>query len=88
MRAAILAILAIGTVTALNTAPAEARGLPYCIKGQGYPSSTGDCSFWTYEQCQETASGRFNYCDVNPFYAGPPPDDVAPRRPRNRRYGY
>ena len=58
MRAAILAVLAIGAVSAINTAPAQARDYPFCIKGQGYESYIGDCRFSTYEQCQATASGR------------------------------
>jgi hypothetical protein len=83
MRAAILAVLAIGAVSAINTAPAQARDYPFCIKGQGYESYIGDCRFSTYEQCQATASGRMNYCDVNPYYQG----DAAPTpRPRRGQY--
>ena len=74
MRAAILAVLAIGAVSAINTAPAQARDYPFCI---------GYCRFSTYEQCQATASGRMNYCDVNPYYQG----DAAPTpRPRRGQY--
>ena len=79
MRAAILAVLAIGAVSAINTAPAQARDYPFCIKGQGYESYIGDCRFSTYEQCQATASGRMNYCDVNPYYQGA--DTSAATRP-------
>jgi hypothetical protein len=86
MRAAILAVMAIGAVSAFATAPAQARDYPFCIKGQGYPSSLGDCSFSTYEQCEATASGRYNYCDVNPYYQGPAVyDEAAPPRPRHHR---
>ena len=68
MRAALLALMAIGTLSAIGTAPAEARDYPYCIKGKQWLSPVGDCSFDTYAQCQATASGRFAYCDTNPFY--------------------
>ena len=68
MRAALLAVMAIGTLSAIGTAPAEARDYPYCIKGRQWLSPLGDCSFSSYAQCQATASGRFAYCDVNPFY--------------------
>jgi hypothetical protein len=47
---------------------AQAWDYPYCIKGDYYESSIGDCSFATYQQCLATASGRRAYCDVNPFY--------------------
>ena len=66
----------------------QARDYPFCIKGDGYESSVGDCSFDTYEQCRATASGRLAYCDANPFYR-PQQDDrtVRPdvRRRINRR---
>lgn len=81
MRTAILAVLAVGAVSAISTSPAEARDYPFCIKGQGY-SYVGDCSFSTYEQCLATASGRLNYCDVNPYFQGyaPPVHEPRPRR--------
>jgi len=50
---------------------ARARDYPFCIKGGGYESPVGDCSFDSYEQCQATASGRKAYCDVNPFFSYP-----------------
>lgn len=85
MRAAILAVMmAIGATTMIDTTPAQARDLPFCIKGQGYPSGLGSCSFWTYEQCMATASGRMNYCDANPYYQG----SAAPDEPRQRRHRY
>lgn len=68
MRAALLAVMAIGTLAAIGMAPAEARDYPYCIKGKQWLSPLGDCSFTSYQQCQATASGRFAYCDINPFY--------------------
>jgi hypothetical protein len=52
----------------LAPSAAPARDYPYCIKGDYYINGTGDCSFDTYEQCLATASGRYAYCDVNPFY--------------------
>lgn len=83
MRAAILAVMmAIGATTMIGTTPAQARDYPFCIKGQGYPSGIGSCSYSTYEQCLATASGRLNYCDANPYYQG----NLAPEEPRRRRY--
>ena len=68
MRAALLALMAISTVSMIDTTPAEARDYPFCIKGAESWMSNGDCSFDTYPQCQATASGRLAYCDANPFY--------------------
>ncbi len=86
MRVAVLAILMAGAA-AISAAPAQARELPFCIKGQGVDAAHGDCSFYTYEQCQAAASGRLNYCDVNPFFDGREAPPV--RRPRARiRGGY
>jgi hypothetical protein len=89
MRVAILAIvMAIGATTTIDTTPAQARDFPFCIKGPDYPSGLGQCAFDTYEQCQATASGRYAYCDANPYYQG----NVAPAESRQRRqsprYGY
>ena len=81
MRAALLALMAIATLSAIDVTPAEARDYPYCIKGKQWLSPIGDCSFETYAQCQATASGRFAYCDVNPYYSR----NQMPRR-ESRRY--
>jgi hypothetical protein len=83
MRKVFLAALAVGAVAVIGMAPdaARARDYPFCIKGGGYESPVGDCSFDTYEQCQATASGRDNYCDANPFYSSPERRVAHPRKP-------
>jgi len=87
MRAAILAGLALGVTAAIDVAHAQSRELPFCMKGQGIADAHGDCSFATYEQCAASASGRYNYCDVNPFYRGNAAPAPAPqRRTPNRGY--
>jgi Protein of unknown function (DUF3551) len=75
--------VALGAVAAVGIAPdgARAQDYPFCIKGDGYPSALGDCSFDTYQQCLATASGRSAYCDANPFYAYPAPRIARPRKP-------
>lgn len=81
MRTAFLALLALGTVTAIDAMEAaQARDYPFCIKGREYDQVNGDCSFTTYQQCLATASGRYAYCDANPFY-----NDGADASPRPRR---
>jgi hypothetical protein len=79
---AAIAVAAVGSIGAVPT-PAQARDYPFCIKGAGYGSAIGDCSFDTYEQCQATASGRFDYCDANPYFAyAMKPRGAYPRKPR------
>ncbi len=81
MRAALLALMAIIAASTIDTSPAEARDYPFCIKGKDWLSPIGDCSFDTYQQCQATASGRFAWCDINPYYSY----NQIPRR-ETRRY--
>jgi hypothetical protein len=65
------------------TAPsAEARDYPFCIKGANYVSSVGDCSFDTYQQCLDTASGRYAFCDRNPYFTQTGKPYVAKRKTR------
>jgi hypothetical protein len=65
MRSALLALMAIGTLSTIAATPVEAGA--YCIKGGDWLSPVGDCSFTSYQQCQATASGRRAYCERNPF---------------------
>jgi hypothetical protein len=81
MRAALLALTAFATVLAINATPAAARDYPYCIKGKDWLSPVGDCSFTSYQQCLATASGRFAWCDTNPFYNS---HNQMPRRESRR----
>lgn len=82
MRAALLALMATFTVSVIDATPAAARDYPYCIKGKDWLSPVGDCSFTSYQQCLATASGRFAWCDTNPFYNS---RAQMPRR-ESRRY--
>ncbi len=88
MRKSFLAAVAFGTATSIwmSATPVLARDYPFCIKGTGYESSVGDCSFDTYQQCQASASGRGDYCDSNPFFSPPtgPSSAHSRRQPRVR----
>jgi hypothetical protein len=76
------AVFGVATSTWMTVTPALARDYPFCIKGDGYESSVGDCSFDTYQQCAAAASGRGDSCDANPYFAVPAkPSAVRPRRP-------
>jgi len=69
MRRAFLSLLALSAVAAVGAAsPAQARDYPFCLKAREYLAPLGDCSYTSYAQCQASASGRYAYCDVNPFY--------------------
>jgi hypothetical protein len=91
MRNFLMAALAGGVLAAIGLVPdASARDYPFCIKGDIYASSVGDCSFDTYQQCLATASGRRAYCDANPAYYAEGYADrqgpVAYPRRSHRRY--
>jgi hypothetical protein len=60
------------TISDRNYWPSEARqsaarDYRYCIQGDYFAGSAGDCSFASYQQCQATASGRMAYCEANPW---------------------
>ncbi|MBR1120679.1 DUF3551 domain-containing protein [Bradyrhizobium lablabi] len=82
MRNAIMAILTVGGLAAIGTAPAEAVGTryPFCITGPEQPGLS-NCTFISYEQCQATASGRRLWCVENPYFV----DESAPPRTSGRR---
>lgn len=85
MRNVFFAVMALGVLASSLPTPAEARDYPFCIKGRDYLSSVGDCSYSTYASCQAAASGRYAYCDRNPFYQGQP---VPQRRSRRVYHPY
>jgi hypothetical protein len=65
--AAVAAVTTVVSIGAPLTA-AQARDYPFCIKGESWPNTIGDCSFETYQQCLAMASGGRAYCDANPFF--------------------
>src|SRR4051812_49442660 len=86
MRAALLALMAIGTLSAIDVAPAEARDYPYCIRGRDY-APLGDCRYDSYAQCEASASGLYAFCDRNYYYNGNRTQDSRRyRRSANRHY--
>jgi hypothetical protein len=68
MRHTVLALLALGSVSAIHATAATAGDYPYCIRGCSFGSGLGDCSYSTYEQCQATASGVVATCAPNPYF--------------------
>lgn len=68
MRKALFALMAIGTLTAIEVAPAVAAGGPYpiCMRTR---FDQDDCRFVNYEQCMASASGLGQSCFQNPALA-------------------
>jgi hypothetical protein len=66
MRAAVLVLAAIGTLSAIDVTPAAAGGYPYCMRTR-YDSD--DCSYPSYQACALTASGQGTTCFANPALA-------------------
>jgi hypothetical protein len=94
MRALLLAVTAIGTLSAIDIAPADAYdngfrhdyGFPVCMRTR---YDTDDCNYYNFQQCQFTASGLGTTCFANPAYAYTEPayvDEPAPRRRHRRHY--
>jgi uncharacterized protein DUF3551 len=87
MRVTHLALVALGAtllVGLAGTRPAAAREYPWCAQGGEY-DYPGECAYSTYEQCQESVSGRLLFCGPNPRVAyGPPPQPQPQPRRRHR----
>lgn len=90
MRSVIFAVVAFGALISSLPTPAEAQqgGYPFCIIGRDYASPTGDCSYPTYGSCMAAASGRYAYCNANPFFRGEQPAQRRPARRQHRNYDY
>ena len=89
MRTAILALLAVGTLTAVDAAPAQARPVyPFCLQTL---YGDNDCTYSTIQACMAAGSGLGETCIGNPAlpYAASPgydaPPAPPPRQPRPRR---
>lgn len=85
MRFGFFAALAVGALAGLDTAPAQARDYPYCMRTM-YDSD--DCSYASYAQCQVTSSGLGTWCFQNPAlaYGQPRYEEPQPRRRSRQRH--
>jgi uncharacterized protein DUF3551 len=80
----ILGLLATAGMAAFATAPAHAVGdHPFCMQGRAVPGLS-DCSYATYKQCQDTASGRALWCIENPYYESSYRNDPRVSHGRNQ----
>lgn len=73
--AGLIGIVAAGTASAQ---PITGRG-PWCVVMSQF-GGTLDCAYYSFEQCQATASGVSNACTRNPWYRGPDRPRRDPRR--------
>jgi hypothetical protein len=78
MRSTILALLAVGAISAAGSGPAAAFDFPYCADSMVEGRL---CVFSSYDQCQASASGRGASCIINPIVAF---GQQSPQPPRDR----
>jgi hypothetical protein len=85
MRILALAILMMGTISAMPSARAQTYDprYPVCIRiTEMFGGERYDCRYDSMEQCAITAGGRPASCMINPYYAGGPGSPAG----RERRY--
>jgi hypothetical protein len=96
MRAALFALLALASTSVFQATPAAAQrynpgpfsfhtpsGYPFCMRSL---YGDDDCSYGTYQQCYNTASGLGLSCFANPALAYAPQAEEVPvvRRPARK----
>ena len=68
MRNALFAGLALTGLAVFGSGSAQAAPYRYCLT-EGIANGPGTCYYNTYAQCQASLSGRWGYCQLNPYYA-------------------
>lgn len=69
--AAAVTILTVNAPTA-SAQPANTTR-PYCLRDGVNGPGMWDCSYYSMQQCLDTASGAGGTCQPNPWYQGPRP---------------
>jgi Protein of unknown function (DUF3551) len=92
MRLVLIGFGAFVAVLAANLSPASAAPRPFCMdEGGDRGGRIRDCSYYTFQQCLDTARGLGGFCYENPqilwdrLRAGG--KDPAPRRGARDRRG-
>ena len=75
-------LLVMSAFASLGTGQAQSRVPPWCAYMGGQFGF--DCSFYTFQQCMETARGLGNSCAPNPRYQAAPRAQRRARRVRKR----
>jgi hypothetical protein len=93
MRVALFALATLVAASAAGVQPSDAqtRGpKPWCISGGSYGPGSLDCTYFTFEQCRESARGAGGSCTQNPvLWRNGKFEDVEPSRrsgSRSRSY--
>lgn len=72
------AIAALSLVTSVKTSEAQVI-YPWCAHYGRTLGGAPSCGFVTFAQCMAAISGNGGFCDVNPWWQGPPPEQSDPR---------
>ena len=83
MRRIILAVSAVGAISAAGSSPASAAyEYPYCMQSRTMGT---ECYYTSYNQCMATANGLGAECIVNPIVAFAQQYQQPQTQPRQRR---
>jgi hypothetical protein len=62
-----LATLIAASSAGVTSGHAQSKGpKPWCIESGAFGPGTMDCTYWTLQQCRESASGAGGMCVENP----------------------
>jgi len=88
IRAVVTAFVVAVAFAAVGTRPSSAEVYrPWCVQYFGGLSGGTSCTFYSYEQCMQTARGNGAYCYQNPWYLqyGGSAPEAGERRPARSR---
>ncbi|MCC6886943.1 MAG: DUF3551 domain-containing protein [Hyphomicrobiales bacterium] len=73
MRLMLAGLAAAMAILTFDVPSAEAQNTtrPYCLRDGVNGPGTWDCSYYSMQQCLDTASGAGGSCQPNPWYRGP-----------------
>jgi hypothetical protein len=62
-----MAVLALAASVGVEPGQAQSKGpKPWCIANGSYGHGSMDCTYWTFKQCTDSASGAGGTCVENP----------------------
>jgi hypothetical protein len=82
MRIVLAGLVAAIALASAPPAAAQNTTNPICMRGGTFGPNEWDCSYYTMQQCLDSASGLNGTCGPNPNYIGPRRKG-APRRQSN-----
>jgi len=89
MRAGFAVVIVPAALAVIDVRPGAAEVYrPWCVQYMGGYSSAISCTFYSFEQCMETARGNGAFCVQNPWYlqygSGQKTSDDPRGKPRRR----